>query len=422
MTCESTLTCARQRNNRHFACGCRPARLSDRMRILSERDADSLPTRVLERCDTLSERPAVTTPSPQPEFAAISELGRKIGHGWPRIESAATEARTRREELSTRFEQKRLVPADTSVVVFGSLARGEWTAGSDVDWTLLVDGAADQEHLTVTHLIRKELEELKLNPPGRTAVFGGVTFSHELIHRIGGDADTNRNTTQRILLLLESSAVANRVVRDRVVRTLLNRYLTDDYGYHALEKFKIRVPRFLLNDIVRYWRTMAVDFAAKQRERDGAGWALRNIKLRMSRKLIFAAGLAMCLDCQLHPSAQLSAGAFASEADFYSALTEHLMGFADQPPLDLLASVTLKFGGGSAAGAEILDAYEQFLELLSDKDKRSHLEGLKREEAVGDDLFVGARSIAENFQRGLSRFFFATDAKLTDAAQRYGVF
>jgi predicted nucleotidyltransferase len=25
-------------------------------------------------------------------------------------------------------------------VVFGSLARGEFTAGSDIDWTLLVDG------------------------------------------------------------------------------------------------------------------------------------------------------------------------------------------------------------------------------------------------------------------------------------------
>ena len=29
---------------------------------------------------------------------------------------------------------------DLSLVVFGSLARGEWTSGSDVDWTLLIDG------------------------------------------------------------------------------------------------------------------------------------------------------------------------------------------------------------------------------------------------------------------------------------------
>jgi len=33
---------------------------------------------------------------------------------------------------------------DTSIVVSGSLARDEYTAGSDIDWTLLVDGSVDQ--------------------------------------------------------------------------------------------------------------------------------------------------------------------------------------------------------------------------------------------------------------------------------------
>jgi hypothetical protein len=46
---------------------------------------------------------------------------------------------------------------------------------------------------------------------------------------------------------------------------------------------------------------MAVDFASKQRDRAGAGWGLRNAKLRMSRKLIFASGLLVCFSANLDP-------------------------------------------------------------------------------------------------------------------------
>ena len=43
----------------------------------------------------------------------------------------------------------------------------------------------------------------------------------------------------------------------------------------------------------------AVDFASKQRDRAGEGWGLRNAKLRMSRKLIFASGMLVCFSPKL---------------------------------------------------------------------------------------------------------------------------
>ena len=51
-------------------------------------------------------------------------------------------------------------------VMFGSLARDEVTAGSDLDWTLLIDGQSDTQHLAVTKAI-KVLVEKTTSRPGR---------------------------------------------------------------------------------------------------------------------------------------------------------------------------------------------------------------------------------------------------------------
>jgi hypothetical protein len=327
-----------------------------------------------------------------------------------------------RDKLRRVFDGASLVPADTALVVFGSIARGEFTAASDVDWTLLVDGQADERHLSITHEIAKKFRELSLKGPGRTGVFGGLAFSSEIVHRIGGDADTNRNTTQRILLLLESRALGGDDVRKRVVRQLLRRYLSDDHGYHASHGWKVRVPRFLLNDIVRYWRTVAVDFASKRRERNDEGWALRNFKLRMSRKLLFTAGLIACLSCELDPPNALKDASRYPDADgFYDELGLHLEQYLERPPLETLAQELLRYQAKEPA-RKVLGAYNDFLGVLDDGNRRDELERLGPEEALSNELFNNAKETANRFQDGLTEFFFSTDMKLTRAAQRYGVF
>lgn len=351
----------------------------------------------------------------------IGHLERTTGSNWSAIKSAAEAATAKRRTLIEKLTTTKLVPPDSTFVMFGSLARDEVTAGSDLDWTLLIDGQSDTQHLDVTKAI-KALIETDNKSPGPTGLFGTMAFSHELVHLIGGEADSNRNTTRRILLLLESRGmVDDDRVRDRVVRNILKRYLQEDLGYHAFHDWKRRVPRFLLNDIVRFWRTMTVDYATKRRDRDGRGWALRNFKLRLSRKLTFTAGLAMCMSCQLRPPRSLADAKFDAPHDFYAELENHLIGFSNKRPLHVVAEFILNFNA-NAAGKTIFDAYDRFLKILGDQAKRDRLERLSAEDAGSDPVFTEAREVGTAFQDGLTTLFFKTDEELTTATQRYGVF
>jgi predicted nucleotidyltransferase len=218
----------------------------------------------------------------------IDLLQSRAGQEWPAI----SRARVKALETGKRLEKelRGLSSTDASVVVFGSLARKEWTANSDIDWTLLIDGQADPQHLDIAQEVANRLQKKKFIEPGTTGIFGKMTLSHDLVQKIGGLEDTNENLTRRVLLLLESMASGKPDSRERVKKLIFSRYLNDDSGFRH-GSLPHKVPRVLLNDIAPYWRTIAVDFMEKQRGQAGGGWGLRSAKLRMSRKLIFASGL-----------------------------------------------------------------------------------------------------------------------------------
>src|SRR5438445_13458167 len=111
----------------------------------------------------------------------------------------------------------------------------------------MIDGQADPNHLKVAQTIASRFIEAKLQSPGPTQTFGSLTFSHDIIHQIGGEADTNRNTTQRILLLLESATIDNPDAYERVIGAVLNRYLDDDVSFLSRSAQHYNGPRFLLN-------------------------------------------------------------------------------------------------------------------------------------------------------------------------------
>jgi predicted nucleotidyltransferase len=121
------------------------------------------------------------SPSKPDQPSAVQALADRIGCSWTHIRACSRAAQEQRQLLADVVGAKRLVPEDTSFVVFGSLARGEWTQSSDIDWALLVDGPADGAHLTMTHDIRQEIRKGGWKEPGRGQLFGGLAVSHELV-------------------------------------------------------------------------------------------------------------------------------------------------------------------------------------------------------------------------------------------------
>ena len=199
-----------------------------------------------------------------------------------------------------------------------------------------------------------------------------------------------------------------------------DRYVTYDVIAPRAETPKDIVPHFLLNDVVRYWRTMASDYPAKMWERRREGWGLRNVKLRFSRKLIFVAGLLACFSFEWDPPTD-SAEVRADPGSLLRRLRDHIQSHLNQTPLDLLASAALK-GSDDSTSRRVFDAYDQFLGILADPGKRSELERLPMENALDSSVWKEAHDASGLFRNAIQTMFPENDGRLKDLTMRFGVF
>lgn len=280
----------------------------------------------------------------------------------------------------------------------GSWGRLEVTASSDNDFMCLVNG----DERSSTH-VRPSVEEAwkaigsSGKRPGSTAIFGVPVFSSNL-RKIGLEDDGNKNLTRRLLLLLESRCVLGDDVYRRAKQALLDSYLQGvKKPYHP--------PRFLLNDVFRYWRTIAVDFERKHRDRAGQEWGLRSAKLRTSRPLLFASGLLPLLECRR-----------LLVEEFSPFLAEQF----DATPIDRVASCFLRHGRADS-GARTLLAYDAFLAMLDDEASRKELESLSYEERESSKALRRIRELEGNMREGFLSLMFETP-DLYAMVREYAIF
>jgi len=318
----------------------------------------------------------------------------RLGAELPNL--VAARARTA-EAVAARRAALADLPLDprASVVLFGSWGRRELTRRSDDDWALLVDGAARDGVEPEPEALAAALGDGSRGP-GRSGVFGGRIFGDDLLSRIGLDADSNTNLTRRMLLMLESQPVAGDDVHRRCWEQVLDGYLEDaDRPY--------RPPRFFLNDLIRYWRTICVDFVGKERE-GGEKWGIRNAKLRTSRKVLFAAGLVPLLQTHRFNREERRA---------------YLAAQLAAPATDRLAAAFLDCGARDA-GVRALSAYDRWLGVLDDPRRRAELESLTKETAHTSPVFRDVRRHATELHRGLLVLLF--DTPLLPHVREHGIF
>jgi len=172
--------------------------------------------------------------------------------------------------------------------------------------TYVPDAGKEREH--GTNLSRLDLLEfwgkyinvtrrLQFAPPSRDGAYLHVHEIREMQERLGGPEDDATNEfTARMLLILESRPICNPDTYDSLVGQILDFYLGDLHD-HPLN-FK---PTFLMNDIIRYWKTMCLnyEYARRQKQLDmdktespeekrrmQADIRLKHLKLKFSRLLI----------------------------------------------------------------------------------------------------------------------------------------
>lgn len=353
--------------------------------------------------------------------SGTDQLAASLGESWPGISAARAKTEELRGKLARAIQAGDLDDLSCAVVVTGSLGRKEANDGSDADWILLVDGPSTPDHAKMARDVTRCVAECSFKKEGPTGTFGTIVASHSLVHHIAGIHDTNENLTRRMLLLAESWAVSGELVRERVLRNVLARYVLHDRSVPSSSPDRRLIPHFLLNDVVRYWRTIASDYASKMWERDAKGWATRNVKLRFSRKLLFVWGLLASFSGQLFPTPQMQVTPL-EQAEVLTLLSDLIREQTDVSPLDLLAKVALQGNVQPSTSKQIFAAYDAFLFRMSEQESRERLDSLPFKDAENDPVYSELRERSRQFRTGLESLFFDEHPQLKNLVRQFGVF
>lgn len=304
------------------------------------------------------------------DYAAIARSIAVDTGAIPRIVAAAAHSWTRLCAARGRLAELPRVPG-AAAFALGSLGRLEASDASDLDLAILHLGERCDPAAAAAYRaeVAARLRDLGFDVADKT--FSRPVEVGALLRDVGGRLDTNDHLTYRALVLTEGAwlhaAATAREIQDAL--------------FHAYAGGTIARGRFLSalgNDLHRYYRTVTVDYRFKV-EALGKGWALRNLKLRHSRKLWHLANLVLfCWAAQVAD-------------DVRDALIAVHLG---EPPLARLAAGMTALGAPRLCGP-LYAVYDRFLAAIASPEIRAHLESLAHDTRESSAAYIALRDNAD---------------------------
>ena len=187
-----------------------------------------------------------------------------------------------------------LIAGKACVYATGSFGRFEAGSTSDLDLFIVVDSHAETKDNKIIDVRALDgIDEIRLKYQLISAVenrgiaeFDGggkyleIHTIKDFTANLGSPDDDSKNTfTGRLLMLLESRPLMGDEFYDRALMEVISAYFIDYEGNE--ENF---VPAFLINDIMRMWRTFCVNYEF-YRTKGTVKSKIKNLKLKHSRML-----------------------------------------------------------------------------------------------------------------------------------------
>ena len=275
-------------------------------------------------------------------------------------------------ELETKLNNDNIC-----VVTTGSYAREEASEESDMDYFVVVRNGKHDLSFKDKEIIINIVNKYVSKDSGDTGTFGDDAIENleDMLKNIGGSEDTNIKITRRMLLLLESKALYNNSFYDEIIKRIISIYVKNIK--------KKQIARFLLNDIIRYYRTITIDFEFKTSE-NSKSWGLRNIKLIYSRKLIYFVGILMVAKTQ-----------DLEEAKKLNILIEYI----NMTPIERIKDIVSTM----EAKEQIFESYDFFLKQISDKSIRDSLNSIIDINDEKNEFFTNLKSKGKEFSKVLKK-------------------